>query len=244
MITYLLRRHTRGSSHFITLDLINSQVLSLCKRGVKLVNVARGGIIDEKSLLDALNSGQCAGAALDVFEEEPPVDRKLIEHPSVICTPHLGANTREAQKRVAIELAQQIIDFQRGHSLIGVVNGSAVISQFSQGNRPILLLTKRLGQILARSSPTSSTTLTGISLSFNRSFFSLHRSHHSLSLSLCSIRYRFQSPVRSFGHLLFSRLLVRARQRSGQLRQRSSSVRIEGEERKREGQLAHLVSLD
>jgi hypothetical protein len=93
------------------------------------------------------------------------VDLKLIQHPSIICTPHLGANTREAQKRVAIELAQQIIDFKQGHSLIGVVNGSAVTSQFGQGNRPILLLSKRLGQIIGAS---SSTTPTQISLSFNR----------------------------------------------------------------------------
>lgn len=155
-------------SSFSGLDLINAKVLSSCKRGVKLINVARGGIIDEEALLDALKSGQSAGAALDVFEEEPPVNLQLIAHPGVICTPHLGANTREAQKRVAIELAQQICDFQRGHSLIGVVNGSAVISQFGQGNRPILLLAKRLGQIIAA---TSTTTPENISLSFNREIF-------------------------------------------------------------------------
>ena len=92
---------------------------------------------------------------------------KLIQHPQVICTPHLGANTREAQKRVAIELAQQIIDFKKGHSLIGVVNGSAVTSQFGKGNRAILLLCKRLGQIIGAS---CSSTPTQISLSFNRMF--------------------------------------------------------------------------
>lgn len=148
--------------------MINKEVLSVCKRGVKFINVARGGIIDEQALLQALNANQCGGAGLDVFEEEPPVDMKLIEHPLVVCTPHLGANTREAQKRVAIELAQQIIDFKRGHSLIGVVNGSAVTSQFAQGNRPILLLTKRLGQIIAAS---ISKVPTQISLSFNRKSF-------------------------------------------------------------------------
>ena len=146
-------------------DLINSEVLSVCKKGVKFVNVARGGIIDEKALLDSLNANHCGGAALDVFEEEPPTNLKLIQHPGVICTPHLGANTREAQKRVAVELAQQIIDFKQGHSLIGVVNGSAVTSQLGQGNRPILLLSKRLGQIIGAS---STSTPTHISLSFNR----------------------------------------------------------------------------
>ena len=137
----------------------------MCKRDVKIINAARGGIIDENALLEALNSGHCSGAGLDVFEEEPPTNLKLIEHPLVICTPHLGANTREAQKRVAIELAQQIIDFKAGHSLIGVVNGSAVTSQYAQGNRAILLLSKRLGQILAAS---TSSVPTQISLSFNR----------------------------------------------------------------------------
>ncbi|CAF3691396.1 unnamed protein product [Rotaria sp. Silwood1] len=147
-----------------TYHLINNEVLLLCKQGVKLINVARGGIIDENSLLNALNSGQCSGAALDVFEEEPPTDFKLIQHPLVVCTPHLGASTREAQKRVAIDLAQQIIDFKQGHALIGVVNGSAVTSQFAQGNRPILCLCKRLGQIIGAS---SLSTPTEISLSFN-----------------------------------------------------------------------------
>ena len=180
------------------IDLINSKVLSVCRRGVKLVNVARGGIIEEKALLDALNSGQCGGAALDVFEEEPPVDLKLIQHPSVICTPHLGANTREAQKRVAIELAQQIIDFKRGHSLIGVVNGSAVTSQFCQGNRPILLLSKRLGQIVGAS---ASTTPTQISLSFNRKSNLLTKEKENLLF--CFRRYGIQSFIRSIGNLFF-----------------------------------------
>ena len=74
-------------------------MLSACKKGVKLINVARRGIIDEKALLDSLNAGHCSGAALDVFEEESPTDLQLIQHSAVICTPHLGANTPEAQKR-------------------------------------------------------------------------------------------------------------------------------------------------
>ena len=152
----------------LNLDLINDDVLSRCKRGIKLINVARGGIIDEKSLLKSLKSGHCGGVALDVFEEEPPMNYDLIEHPLVISTPHLGANTREAQKRVAIELAQQILDFKCGNSLIGVVNGSAVTSQYSQGNRPILLLAKRLGQICGNSFENKPKK---ILLSFNRSFY-------------------------------------------------------------------------
>lgn len=84
---------------YLVLDLINEKVLNVCKPGVKIVNVARGGIIDESALLQALESGKCGGAALDVFEEEPPtspVTLKLIQHPKVIATPHLGKKRIES----------------------------------------------------------------------------------------------------------------------------------------------------
>ena len=74
-------------------------VFAKCKKGVRIINVARGGVIDEGDLLDALNSGQVAQAALDVFSEEPPKGNPLIDHPNCVCTPHLGASTKEAQVR-------------------------------------------------------------------------------------------------------------------------------------------------
>lgn len=86
--------------------------MAKCKKGVKIVNVARGGIVDEQAVLDALESGQCGGAAFDVYPEEPPkseVTKKLIQHPKVVATPHLGASTAEAQVRVAVEVAEQFI---------------------------------------------------------------------------------------------------------------------------------------
>uniref|UniRef100_A0A1A9W0S7 D-3-phosphoglycerate dehydrogenase n=1 Tax=Glossina brevipalpis TaxID=37001 RepID=A0A1A9W0S7_9MUSC len=95
-----------------TKNLISSQTLSKCKAGVKVVNVARGGIVDEKAVLEALQSGHCGGAAFDVYEEEPPksdISKKLINHPKVVATPHLGASTTEAQIRVAVEVAEQFI---------------------------------------------------------------------------------------------------------------------------------------
>lgn len=95
-----------------TKHLINTQTLSQCKKGVKIINVARGGIISEADLLAALQSGQCGGAALDVYEQEPPtadVTKQLIQHPAVVATPHLGASTVEAQVRVAVEVAEQFI---------------------------------------------------------------------------------------------------------------------------------------
>lgn len=85
----------------------------MCKKGVRIINVARGGIVDENALLEALQNGQCGGAGLDVFSEEPPKSPhilQLIKHPKVVCTPHLGASTKEAQKNVATEIALQFLD--------------------------------------------------------------------------------------------------------------------------------------
>nr|XP_023012362.1 D-3-phosphoglycerate dehydrogenase [Leptinotarsa decemlineata] len=95
-----------------TRNLICEKVLNKCKKGVKIINVARGGIINEKDLLSAIKSGHCGGAALDVFEQEPPKDPvtlELIQQEKVVATPHLGASTEEAQIRVAVEIAEQII---------------------------------------------------------------------------------------------------------------------------------------
>lgn len=94
------------------LDLISTKTLGLCRKGVKVVNVARGGVIDEAAIYEALESGQCGGAAFDVYEEEPPkseITKKLIQHPKVIATPHLGASTAEAQIKVAVEVSEQFI---------------------------------------------------------------------------------------------------------------------------------------
>lgn len=115
------------TSLFFVVDLINTKVLNSCKKGVKVVNVARGGIINEADLLVALESGQCGGAALDVYEQEPPVGDtwKLIKHPKVVATPHLGASTGEAQIRVAVEVAEQFVALtgkNKSYKVTGVVN--------------------------------------------------------------------------------------------------------------------------
>ncbi|XP_063988588.1 D-3-phosphoglycerate dehydrogenase-like [Diachasmimorpha longicaudata] len=115
-----------------TKNLIGTASLSKCKKGVRVINVARGGIINEAELLEALKSGQCAGAALDVFSEEPPknpVTLELIRHPNVIATPHLGASTAEAQQRVAAEIAEQFLAISGKsdkYSVTGVVNPSVL----------------------------------------------------------------------------------------------------------------------
>lgn len=105
-----------------TKNLINANVMSKCKRGFRLINCARGGIIEENDLVQSLNSGQCAGAALDVFAEEPTKNFDLVRHNSVICTPHLGASSIEAQNRVAVDIADQIVKFVKFGKLEGGVS--------------------------------------------------------------------------------------------------------------------------
>uniref|UniRef100_A0A8C0HT46 D-3-phosphoglycerate dehydrogenase n=1 Tax=Balaenoptera musculus TaxID=9771 RepID=A0A8C0HT46_BALMU len=107
-----------------TTGLLNDSTFAQCKKGVRVVNCARGGIVDEGALLRALQSGQCAGAALDVFAEEPPRNRALVDHENVISCPHLGASTKEAQSRCGEEIAIQFVDMVKGKSLAGVVTTS------------------------------------------------------------------------------------------------------------------------
>ncbi len=100
-----------------TRNLVDGQALGHMKRGVRLICTARGGVIDETALLGALESGQVAGAALDVFAKEPPGMTALVAHPQVITTPHISAQTAEAQARAAVDIANEILAVLRGDAL-------------------------------------------------------------------------------------------------------------------------------
>lgn len=100
-----------------TRGLINAAALAKMKPGVRLICAARGGVIEEADLLAALNSGQVAAAGLDVFAVEPPVDTALVLHPHVVCTPHIGAQTEEAQARAAVDIAAEVLAALRGEPL-------------------------------------------------------------------------------------------------------------------------------
>jgi len=115
-----------SNSDFITIHtpliestnhMINAHTLASMKDGVRIVCAARGGIIDESALLDALNSGKVAGAALDVFEVEPPVDFALLAHPKVIATPHIGGQTEDAQEQASVDIAGEVLAALRGEDL-------------------------------------------------------------------------------------------------------------------------------
>ncbi|CAG0889845.1 unnamed protein product [Cyprideis torosa] len=136
-----------------TRNMINENVFAMCKRGLRIVNVARGGIVKTEALFEALNDGTVAGAALDVFEEEPPIsdtEWRLIKHPKVLPTPHLGANTVEAQIRVAEHIAHQFVDVNEGRPLVGLVNGKNLSHSRTKDNRLWMDLTLRLGKIAGR----------------------------------------------------------------------------------------------
>jgi D-3-phosphoglycerate dehydrogenase len=100
-----------------TRSMVNVQAFGQMKLGVRIVSVARGGILDESALLNALESGQVAGAALDVFASEPPGASELVRHPNVIATPHIGAQTAEAQSRAAEDIANEVLAALKGEPL-------------------------------------------------------------------------------------------------------------------------------
>jgi D-3-phosphoglycerate dehydrogenase len=133
-----------------TKGLLNEQTLAKCKRGVRVINCARGGIIDEAALLRALQSGQVGGAALDVFEEEPPKNAALLQHEHVVVTPHLGASTEEAQEKVAVQIAHQIADALKERGYTGLVNGEALQLTMNEELRPYAALGEKLGSLAAQ----------------------------------------------------------------------------------------------
>ncbi len=126
--------------------LIGRDELKLVKRGAQMINCARGGIIDEEALYEALINGAVSGAALDVFEQEPPAaDHPLLQLDNVICTPHLGAQTEEAQERVAIGVAEQMLEFLLHGQIKNAVNMPNLDAESYRAIQPYLTLATKLG---------------------------------------------------------------------------------------------------
>lgn len=131
-----------------TRHVINTETIATMKDGVRLINCARGGIIDEQALADAIASGKVAGAALDVFENEPPTDSPLLGLDKVIVTPHLGASTVEAQKNVAISVANQCISVLEGGAAKYVVNAPMIPAEQQALVEPYAVLAQKMGSLL------------------------------------------------------------------------------------------------
>ena len=133
-----------------TRHLLGREALARVKPGVRIVNAARGELVDEEALLAALDSGRVAGAALDVHAQEPPVDWRLARHPKVLATPHLGASTLEAQERVGTEIALQVRDYLKGGVIQQAVNFYSLAGDLYDKVRPAMELAERLGMFLGQ----------------------------------------------------------------------------------------------
>jgi D-3-phosphoglycerate dehydrogenase len=133
-----------------TANFINAEMLAKMKKGVRLVNVARGGIIDEKALYDALKSGQVKAAALDVFEKEPVENSPLFELDNIVVTPHLGASTVEAQVNVAIDVAEQIVEVLKGGAARSAVNIPSMKPELLAPVRAYMSIAEKLGSLAAQ----------------------------------------------------------------------------------------------
>lgn len=128
-----------------TRNILNKDTLAQCKKGVRVVNCARGGLINEADLKAALESGQVAGAALDVFEVEPAKENPLFGMPNVVCTPHLGASTNEAQENVAVQVAEQMADYLTTGAVTNALNIPSVSAEDAAKLAPYVQLASQLG---------------------------------------------------------------------------------------------------
>jgi len=133
-----------------TRHLLDKEHLSRAKQGMRLINVARGGIVDEDALYESIKEGHLAGAAIDVFEKEPTTQSPLFELDKVIVTPHLGASTQEAQINVAVEVAREIVNCLKGEPVRTAVNLPPVIPELQQLFAPYLTLVEKIGKFISQ----------------------------------------------------------------------------------------------
>ena len=138
-----------------TRNILNAATLDRTKKGVRIINCARGGLIDEAALLEAMRSGRVAGAALDVFEVEPATENALFGVPNLICTPHLGASTGEAQENVALQVAEQMSDYLLKGAITNAVNFPSITAEEAPRLTPYVKLAEQLGSFAGQLTQTS-----------------------------------------------------------------------------------------
>ena len=128
-----------------TRNILDANALNKTKKGVRIINCARGGLVDEVALRAALDSGHVAGAAFDVFVTEPATENPLFGHPNVVCTPHLGAATSEAQENVALQVAEQMSDYLLRGAISNAVNFPSITAEEAPKLKPFIALADKLG---------------------------------------------------------------------------------------------------
>ncbi len=142
-----------------TKNIISADAINKMKKGARIINCARGGLIDERALKAALDSGHLAGAALDVFEEEPAKENILFGNEKVVATPHLGASTSEAQENVALQVAEQIADYLLTGAITNALNMPSISASEAQKVRPWIDLAQKLGAFAGQLTDTSLTAV-------------------------------------------------------------------------------------
>lgn len=133
-----------------TKNILSAEALAKTKKGVRIINCARGGLVEEVALKAALESGHVAGAALDVFAVEPATDNELFAMPNVVCTPHLGASTTEAQENVALQVAEQMSDYLLQGAISNAVNFPSISAEEAPRLKPFVALAEKLGSFLGQ----------------------------------------------------------------------------------------------
>jgi D-3-phosphoglycerate dehydrogenase len=128
-----------------TKNILSADNIAKTKKGVRIINCARGGLVDEGALRKALDDGHVAGAAFDVFVTEPATENRLFGHPNVICTPHLGASTNEAQENVALQVAEQMADYLVRGAISNAINFPSITAEEAPKLKPFISLAERLG---------------------------------------------------------------------------------------------------
>jgi D-3-phosphoglycerate dehydrogenase len=140
-----------------TRNIVNAETLAKTKKGVRLINCARGELVDEAALVEALKSGHVAGAAIDVFAEEPATASPLFALPNVVCTPHLGASTLEAQENVALQVAEQMSDYLLRGAISNAVNFPSISAEEAPKLKPFVALAEKLGSFAGQLTETGIT---------------------------------------------------------------------------------------
>jgi D-3-phosphoglycerate dehydrogenase len=138
-----------------TRNVLSAENIAKTKKGVRIINCARGGLVDEVALRAALDSGHVAGAAFDVFSEEPAATNPLFGHPNVVCTPHLGAATSEAQENVALQVAEQMSDYLLKGAITNAVNFPSITAEEAPRVKPFVDLAEKLGSFLGQLTETA-----------------------------------------------------------------------------------------
>ncbi|MCF3945747.1 phosphoglycerate dehydrogenase [Acidiphilium sp. AL] len=165
-----------------TRNILSREALAKTKKGVRIVNCARGGLVDEAALYEALRSGHVAGAALDVFETEPATDNRLFALENVVCTPHLGAATNEAQENVALQVAEQISDFLLTGAVTNAVNMASVSAEDAPRLKPYMELCQLLGGFAGQLTEARQGVIRQVGIEYEGA--AAHLNHRPLSAAL------------------------------------------------------------